>query len=145
MILHVIDASSEDIKTQIDTTNKVLKDLGVYDIKRIKVFNKKDKVNTIYDLQYSDDDSILISAYNKNDIKLLLKKIEEKLNSDKKYIFKIFNIPYKDISIYYELKNRFEIIYVENKNKYIECVVKIDYDFLKKYDNYIIGDYCEKV
>lgn len=46
LILHVIDASSEDLEIQYKTTMSILKDIDVLDKNIITVFNKVDKVNT---------------------------------------------------------------------------------------------------
>ena len=60
LILNVADASSPDLKEQLDVTLKVLSDIGASEISRITVLNKCDKVEEIPHL--SDETVVRISA-----------------------------------------------------------------------------------
>lgn len=60
LILNVADASSPDLKEQLDVTLKVLSDIGASEISRITVLNKCDKVEEFPHL--SDETVVRISA-----------------------------------------------------------------------------------
>ncbi len=69
LILHVIDASNKNYKTQIEVVDDVLKSLGIT-CPQIKVYNKYDKV-----VQREEMDGIYISAKNNIGIQELKNKI----------------------------------------------------------------------
>lgn len=46
LILHVVDASDENFKEQIDTVNEVLEQIGAEELSRIEVFNKIDLLSS---------------------------------------------------------------------------------------------------
>ncbi len=57
LLLHVVDASNEDLDIQIKTTYKILEELEVIDKPIITVFNKMDKAEIdklVYDNRYVD-------------------------------------------------------------------------------------------
>ena len=81
LILHVVDASNEDLDIQIKTTNSILEDLDVLQKPIITVFNKIDKIeenNLAYDNKIVDT-KILISAESGENIDKLMQLIEEML------------------------------------------------------------------
>lgn len=79
LILHVIDSSSEYIKTHIMSVERVLNEIGVNDIPIIKVYNKIDLLDeklTGIPVKVNKDD-ILISTLTKegiDDLKLTIKE-----------------------------------------------------------------------
>ncbi len=94
LLLHIVDASNEDLDIQIKTTYNILKDLKVLDKPMVTVFNKIDKVDTnnlIYDNKYVDE-KIFISAKNGLNIDKLMETIEENLPQQFKQV--TLKIPY---------------------------------------------------
>ena len=86
LILHVIDASSEDLEIQYKTTMSILKEIDVLDKNIITVFNKVDKVNIEeinLPLKVLPDKKVYISAKNDENMDSLLKIIED--NLEEKY------------------------------------------------------------
>lgn len=76
LLLQVIDISNENLEVEIDTTNKLIEDLGLGDKQMIKVYNKADKLKEKH--IYRDAD-LVISAHNDDDVLKVLNEIERKL------------------------------------------------------------------
>ncbi|MBS6610897.1 GTPase HflX [Peptoniphilus lacydonensis] len=109
LILHVIDASSEDLEIQYKTTMSILKEIDVLDKNIITVFNKVDKVN-IEDinlpLKVLPDKKVYISAKNDENMDSLLKIIED--NLEERYFDVKLKFSYDDTEILYKLVDKFE-------------------------------------
>lgn len=143
ILVHVIDISSNTWRDDMETTNSVLKEIGVDNPKKILVFNKIDRLQnfelenlrTIIEKEY-EEDFVFISVTNRINIYELLNLIEEKLNF--KYINISVNIPYKDYSILNSIYNNY-IIYNE---EHLENGTFLNFDILevdlKKYEKYIV-------
>lgn len=109
LILHVIDASSEDLEIQYKTTMSILKDIDVLDKNIITVFNKVDKVN-LYDinlpLKVLPDKKVYISAKKDENMDALLKIIED--NLEEKYFDVKLKFAYDDTDLLYKLVEKFD-------------------------------------
>ena len=92
LIIHVVDASNENYINQIETTNKVLKEIGAVDIPVLYAFNKIDKVEGYFFIPSNYENAIRMSAKTKQGISDLINKIEENLFSSYKTC--TFKIPY---------------------------------------------------
>ena len=109
LILHVIDASSEDLEIQYKTTMSILKDIDVLDKNIITVFNKVDKVNTEdinLPLKVLPEKKIYISAKNDENMDGLLKIIEDNLKE--KYFDVKLKFAYSDTDLLYKLVEKFD-------------------------------------
>ena len=109
LILHVIDASSEDLEIQYKTTMSILKDIDVLDKNIITVFNKVDKVNTEdinLPLKVLPEKKIYISAKNDENMDGLLKIIED--NLEEKYFDVKLKFAYGDTDLLYKLVEKFD-------------------------------------
>lgn len=109
LILHVIDASSEDLEIQYKTTMSILKEIDVLDKNIITVFNKVDKVNIEeinLPLKVLPDKKVYISAKNDENMDSLLKIIGD--NLEEKYFDVKLKFPYDDTEILYKLVDKFE-------------------------------------
>ena len=99
MILHVVDASNEDLDIQIKTTLEILKGLDVLDKPIITVFNKTDKAD-INNMFYEDnliDEKTFISAKEEENLTELMELVEAKLPF--KYKNVTIRLPYDKGSI----------------------------------------------
>ena len=109
LILHVIDASSEDLEIQYNTTIGILKDIDVLDKNIITVFNKVDKVNTEdinLPLKVLPEKKIYISAKKDENMDELLKIIED--NLEEKYFDVKLKFAYDDTDLLYKLVEKFD-------------------------------------
>lgn len=109
LIVHVLDASNEDLEIQIETTNDILEDMDLENKKILTVFNKMDQVNNEDFMLVNDsiDNKIFMSALNNKDIESLQKEIQKLLQED--YQRKELLIPFKSYAIYDEISNSFVI------------------------------------
>lgn len=103
LLVQVLDISNKNLDVEIETTEELIKELGLGDKKIIKVYNKADKVT---DKQIYADADMVISAYNDADVLGLLTAIELELYGEAVEETKFF--PYseaKELSLFME-KNR---------------------------------------
>lgn len=139
LILHVIDASSEDLEIQYKTTMSILKDIDVLDKNIITVFNKVDKVNTEdinLPLKVLPEKKIYISAKNDENMDELLKIIEDNLNE--KYFDVKLKFAYGDTDLLYKLVEKFDAkpLY-EDEGIYLE--LKLEEREYEKVKDYVVN------
>lgn len=139
LILHVIDASSEDLEIQYKTTMSILKDIDVLDKNIITVFNKVDKVNTEdinLPLKVLPEKKIYISAKNDENMDGLLKIIED--NLEEKYFDVKLKFPYGDTDLLYKLVEKFDAkpLYEED-GIYLE--LKLEEREYEKVKDYVVN------
>ena len=139
LILHVIDASSEDLEIQYNTTMAILKDIEVLDKNIITVFNKVDRVD-LYDinlpLRVMPDKKVYISALKDENMDSLLKIIED--NFDEKYFDVKLKFAYYDTDLLYKLVEKFDAkpIYEED-GIYLE--LKLEEREYEKVKDYVVN------
>lgn len=100
LLVQVLDISNKHLDVEIETTENLIKELGLGDKKIIKVYNKADKV---VDKHIYADADMVISAYNDGDVRSLLKAIELELYGEAVEDTKFF--PYseaKELSLFME-------------------------------------------
>ena len=139
LILHVIDASSEDLEIQYKTTMSILKDIDVLDKNIITVFNKVDKVNTEdinLPLKVLPEKKIYISAKKDENMDELLKIIEDNLNE--KYFDVKLKFAYSDTDLLYKLVEKFDAkpLY-EDEGIYLE--LKLEESEYEKVKDYVVN------
>ncbi len=91
LILHVVDAASEEAETQMYVVYETLRQLGIRDKTVITVFNKQDLPESnrvIKDLKAAQ--TVRISAKTGEGVTALLYQIEEALRENKIFIEKVF-------------------------------------------------------
>lgn len=137
LIVHVVDASNPNYQLQIDTTNKVLSEIGVKDIPMIYAFNKIDLVDHYFYIPPQYPDAIRISATSNKNIDLLTKMIEDELYKDEKELELL--LPYDKMNILSTLQSETVVANVE----YLENGVKLKARLSQKYQN-LLKDYILK-
>jgi len=115
LIIHVVDGSNEIYEEQIEIVEGVLKDLGVDSKPTILVINKIDKAIP-KDIMYSPvlrkgTDFIYVSAKERINIDMLVKKIQYYVNSNSELQTLELFIPYTDCAL---------IPYLHEKGRIIE-------------------------
>lgn len=144
LLLHVVDSSSSNFEIEIDTTDNVLKEIGIKNLNRILIFNKVDKLKDeeleefkikIHRL-YPNEKSIFISAFNGFNIDSLLNLIEETLSLEYKNVSLL--IPYSDYSILNIIYKDYKII----QEKHLDNGTFVNFDVpkskLNRFKKYII-------
>lgn len=83
ILLIVMDASSKWSDQQFATVNEVLGELGANDNHRLVIFNKSDLANNPFErkkINLAFPDSIMVSAFSPEDMKLLKERIREEVD-----------------------------------------------------------------
>ena len=138
LLLHVVDASNEDLDIQLQTTHNILKELEVLDKPIITVFNKMDKVdisNLVFENEYVDK-KIFISSKNITNLDKLLDMVQENLPQRYKDITLL--IPYDEqVLVNYFLEN-YEVEDIKYEEDGTELKLNINQVDYEKYFKYII-------
>lgn len=134
LLLHVIDVSAHDYKSQIETVESVLKEIGTENIPTIYVYNKVDLINEhpMLDTQQN----IFISAKNQLNIDNLLKKINQTLEEKTRLITLL--LPYDKGDLFSYFKNNKSIERNVYENNGILIQVKLNQNEIEHYQQYII-------
>ena len=138
LILHVVDASSEEALSQMQAVNKVLQELNCHEKKTILVLNKCDVASeeqllNIHE-QYPDLPCIEISAKQEKNIDGLLEALKEALPQQTKICS--YLIPYQESAMVAYL-HRNAIIQeerYEDQGTFIQAIVNLEVEnYCKKY------------
>ena len=138
LVLHIIDASDEEVTQKINVVEKELIELGIQDKPIQKVFNKIDLIDsrTKKDLEIQYPEAIFISAEENINTKRLRNKlcdfVEKSMN---RYTLEI---PYDDANIIETLHNRGIVEKEKYKNEFIFMDAFIPNDLSKKLEKYIV-------
>lgn len=133
LLLHVVDLSNDKHKLQMDTTNKVLSEIGVENKKMLYVFNKADKVD--YDTKvYVDDPFVIISATKRYNLDKFYEMIEQCLNKTKKKVKMLIPFAKSEIISKLHEKYNFEEDYDETGTM---ITVNLEDEDYNRYNEYI--------
>ncbi|MCB4790489.1 MAG: GTPase HflX [Elusimicrobia bacterium] len=119
-IVHLIDASQEAYKEQVQTTLDVLKDMDAQDIPILPVYNKTDLIAIGVKNRLRREKNILISAKTKEGLNTLLAKIEEIVIP--KFRTHKFLLPYDRIK---DLSRIFKLALIQKQN-YTDKGIRIE-------------------
>ena len=139
LIVHVLDASSDNVTLQAQTTEKILDDMGVLDKKILTVFNKMDLKENHDSILYSQqfEDRIFISALNDDDMKRLIDKIVLLVTEDYKQTE--FKFPFESMKYFDYFANRYDlenVVYDEFGVTFRTFVNQEDRQRFKEYINH---------
>lgn len=130
-LIHVIDASDDEMDNQIKVVEGVLSDIGATGKKVISVYNKMDKLDA---LTIIPSDGIIISAKHNKNVDILLKAILETAPGKKQKV-KVC-IPYSEGALVSELHKNQKVIsedYSDNGTVMELLVDKEMYERIKEY------------
>lgn len=123
ILIHLIDSTKDNINENIETVKEILKELNIENKPIIYVFNKIDLIpkEKLQELYYNYNESVFISAKNKNGFNELFNFIE-KIISDKQIKIKIL-VPYdKNIDLIYKYGQIISKKFLEN-GIFIEAII----------------------
>lgn len=123
LIIHVVDSTNPNYKMQIETTNSVLKSIGVDNIPTIYAFNKIDLVDDYLYIQPEYVKAIRISATDDKNIDKLIELIQKELESE--FLDVILTIPYNEQEIIELLKDGGYLKKIDYLAENIEVIAKI--------------------
>jgi len=133
LLIHVVDLSNDKHKLQMDTTNKVLSEIGVENKKMLYVFNKADKVD--YDTKvYVDDPFVIISATKRYNLDKFYEMIEQCLNKSKKKVMML--IPFAKSEVINKLHEKYNFDEDYNENGTI-ITVNLEEEDYNRYNEYV--------
>lgn len=134
VFLHIIDASNPNLELQIQTTQQVLKELGVAEKEMLYVFNKADMIE--YDIPYKAvEPSIYVSAKTGYNMTELVDKIE-KMISGNLTLMKLL-IPFTNAEIVNTLHKKYNFEEQYDENGFI-IEVALDQEDTGRYKKYIV-------
>lgn len=117
LLLHVVDSSHKEYRTQFDTVNRILNDLDMEGIPQAVIFNKKDLCDQA--IPSAAEPSVFVSARDEQDLEkvktLLYEQIQETLNYYEEHVDS------SDAKRLYYLKQHTlvtELTFNENTNQY---------------------------
>ena len=137
LILHVIDASNEDLEIQYKTTMDILEELKVDRSRILTVFNKMDKVGG--DLMINPrhgENRIYISATHDESMDKLLEAIEENL-PERFYNVKLL-IGYADSDTLSEILNKHNHENLEYREDGVSLEVVLSEAEFRKYERFVM-------
>lgn len=137
LIVHVVDGSNENAIVQIETVNKVLREIGAENKECILAINKIDiaKEENIHAIKAKYNNCVEISAIKEINLDLLLKEVESRIFS--KIITEKLLIPYTEariVSALHELNCVKSEEYLEDG---IEVVIETTEDIINKYKKFL--------
>ena len=86
LLLHVVDASQENYRSQIDSVNSVLAEIGASDVPQLMVFNKIDKTTLAAEVGFNSDgiaERVSVSSLTGAGIDALLEQLQVLLQSER--------------------------------------------------------------
>ena len=135
LILHVIDIANPNYHMQMTVVEDVLKEIGVFDIPIIHVFNKIDLLESP-PLETADN-PVYVSAATNNNIDMLLTKIDAILYKNVKLTNLV--IPFTEGQFYSFLKDNANIIETEYIDSGIKLKVELTEAMLERFHKYIVS------
>ncbi len=124
LLLKVVDITSNELETHIDTINSVLNHLKIDNKDFLIVFNKIDKLKDkiiIERLKNTYDNSIFVSAKSKLNIDALIENVETKIKEDNIQIN--ISVSYDQGKIINDIYNNCSIIRKDEQNESINFLV----------------------
>lgn len=136
LILHVVDASNENLDLQINATMKVLNDLDCGDKKMLMIFNKIDKISMdrLDSIHESFKDKIFISALESHDIRRLLDRVELLLG-DRFRTLK-FKLPFANMNILDYFMKKYEVLNLEYTEEGAEFKATVNHEDADRYKEF---------
>lgn len=125
MILHVVDASNQDMDRQMHAVYETLRQLEIEDKPIITVFNKKDKLSVIPALKdLRADATVFVSAKNGEGFPQLQGLIEYKLRESRTYVESI--VSYENAALLADIRRYGQLLSEEYKEEgiYIKAYVR---------------------
>ena len=135
LIIHVVDATNHNYKSQIETTEQVLQSIGVKNIPTIYAFNKIDLLEDYLYIQPQYEKAIRISAITDKNIDKLIEMIQTELEHD--FVTIQLHVPYHEQKIIEFLKGSGYTKAIDYQETQIEVLGKIPKRLLSKVKKYL--------
>lgn len=138
LILHVVDASNENLDLQINATMKVLNDLNMGDKKMLMVFNKIDRItmDRLDSIHEAFKDKIFISALEDHDVGRLLDRIEILLSDRFKTLH--FKLPFNNMNVLDYFMKKYEVMALEYTEEGAEFSATVSHEDASRYEEFVV-------
>lgn len=136
VLLHVIDASGEEMDNQIAVVEQVLSDIGAVGKPVIAVFNKCDRLEEYPVTAIKNDKAVYISAKNKININKLIEAVAEVAPGRKQRVNAC--IPYSEGALVSRLHETQKVISEDYGEKGTVMELMVDASMYEKIREYII-------
>lgn len=133
LLIQVVDASSSEIATQMETTKTTLKEIKAAHIPMITVYNKCDK--TSYDYPHKEDSLVFMSATTKQGFPELFTLLHEHLYPNEKEVQLV--LPYAQSAKLSELLRKGRLVAREDREDGIFLTIYLSDALLEKYQSYL--------
>jgi len=122
LLVHVVDASDPDWKSQEATVLDILKDIGVDQLPRLTAYNKMDRLSPSQRDGFNNRSGVLLSATTGDNLKGLLVHVERQLAAQ--WVERKIWIPYKEGHRLARLHDYMDVVSQEMTSKGIRMKVR---------------------
>lgn len=136
LIIHVIDSTSPFFLEQIETTKKVLEELGASEIPIIYAFNKVDLLEDYFYIEPKFTKAIKISATANDNIDQLIEMMKKELFRD--YQVNTFKIPYENGREIDYFKEHTQILSFDKEDENIVIQANVSLKVKNQYKHYLV-------
>lgn len=136
LIIHVIDSTSPFFLEQIETTKKVLEELGASEIPIIYAFNKMDLLEDYFYIEPKFTKAIKISATANDNIDQLIEMMKKELFRD--YQVNTFKIPYENGRDIDYFKEHTQILSFDKEDENIVIQANVSLKVKNQYKHYLV-------
>src|SRR3984885_3184233 len=136
LILHVIDGSDADPRSQLAAVREVLSEIGAGDVPELVVINKADAADTIAleGLQLTERQSVIVSASTGDGIEELLAEIERLLPRSQREVAVV--IPYDRGDLVSRVHDEGEVLTVGHNGNGTELTARVPLGLAAELDRY---------
>lgn len=110
LLLYVVDSSDTSFRSQLEVTQKVLKEVGADEVPSLLILNKRDRLSELeaQALRNEFPEAVMISTRNKDDLKMLRDKIMSYFESE--MLDEDIFIPYTSQGIIGEIRAKMRVL-----------------------------------
>jgi GTP-binding protein HflX len=139
LLLHVVDSSDADPRSQIAAVREVLAEIGAHDVPELVVFNKSDAADEIElkGLQLAEPRSVVVSARTGDGLALLLSEIERLLPQLSCEVNVV--VPYSRGDLLARAHQEGEVLHVEHTGAGSELAARVPPGLAAEFDRFVVA------
>jgi GTPase len=137
LILHVVDSSDADPRSQIAAVREVLSEIGARDVPELVVFNKSDAADEIElkGLQLAEPQSVVVSAHTGDGLALLLAETERLLPQPSCEVNVV--VPYSRGDLLARAHSEGEVLRVEHTGAGSQLAARVPPGLAAEFDRFV--------